>query len=223
MLCLLATVVACGAFAADKPAGDYAGFSHRHQVGLRLGVWSNMGSKPLKADTLDGSYYETDVKEGSFYFEGYFGYRLVPALMVELAAGIVNRGDVSINDNGQSIFGNLIVYPIQLRAKLYPLAGISNRFQPYVMGGGGIYHGRNSIQFTSSVDPFVTFVGESQTDLNFVLGGGVDCSVAHNIALDANVAYMPIHFSKDLISVRNYDALTVTVGIKYVLPFTTRR
>jgi opacity protein-like surface antigen len=220
---LLICLTVSGSWAASQPANPRSDFNRRHQLGARLGVWGNLGGTALKADTSGSSFYETDIKSASFYFEGYFGYRLSPALMLELAGGIVNRGDVTITDNGESFIGNLVVYPIQLRLKLYPLAFASTRLQPYVMGGGGIYHGRNNIQFTNSANPFVTYVGESQTDLNFVLGGGVDLPIASSIALDGSVAYMPIHFSKDLIFIRNYEAVTVTVGAKYVLPITKKK
>lgn len=198
-------------------------FSQRHQVGARIGVWGNLGTAGPKADTIGSSYYETDIKDACFYFEGYFGYRLARPLMLELVGGIVNRGDISINDNGESFIGNLVLYPIQLRLKVYPLALTKAKFQPFVMAGGGLYHGRNNIQFANTGNPFVTYVGESQTDFNFVAGGGLDWPVADKLALDLNVAYMPIHFSKDLIFTRDYQAVTVTVGAKYVLPLTRKK
>lgn len=218
-LCL----AAAGSPAADQQAASGTDFNRRHQVGARLGVWGNLGGSGPQADTIGSSYYDTDIKEASFYLEGYFGYRLSRPLVMELVGGIVNRGDVSIDDNGESFIGNLVLYPIQLRLKLYPLSGTASALQPYIMGGGGLYHGRNNIQFSNSYNPFIRYIGESQTDLNYVLGGGVDWPVAGSLALDINAAYFPIHFSKDLIFIRDYKAITVTVGAKYVLPLTRKK
>ncbi len=222
--CAVLFFVVIGALASAVPAQEppenpVDRFVLQNQVGVRLGAWSNLGSSPV-ADTTDGiSTYSTDLKSSSFYLEAYFGYRLNPLLMMELAFGIVNRGDVTIDDgNGQLFYGNLLVYPIQLRAKLYPLASLHPKFQPYVMAGGGLYYGRNSIQFTTSSAFITNDVGASRTKFSYMLGGGVDWPLTKKVGLDLNLNYMPINFSKDLIFIRDYSSLTVTVGIKYLMP-----
>ncbi len=218
-LCLgLALALVTAANAAD-PEMDYREqFNHQSQGGIRIGVWGNLGDKPSAFGTNDTSTYTTNIKNASFYFEAYFGYRLAPAFMLEFAFGIVNRGDITVVDNGDQFIGSLLVYPIQVRGKVYPLGAKALGVQPYLMAGGGLYYGRNSIQFASTSYYFNSFTGESQTDFNFMLGGGADWPLSHTVALDGNVSYMPINFSKGLISVKNYNAFTVTVGIKYLLP-----
>jgi opacity protein-like surface antigen len=216
---VLSVIIAAGAvsvIAADQPRNQ---FNLQNQAGIRLGVWSNLGGSPV-ADTSSGiSTYTTDLKSSAFYFEAYFGYRLNPQLMLELAFGVVNRGDVTVNDgSGNQFFGNLLVYPIQLRAKVYPLASLRPKFQPYLTAGGGIYYGRNSIQFSTSNSFFSDYVGDSRTKFSYMLGGGIDYPLSNIVGLDLNASYMPINFSKDLIFVRDYSALTVTVGIKYLMP-----
>lgn len=205
--------------AADIPTDPRERFNLQHQAGIRLGVWNNLGGTPLASDTSGGNLYQTDLKSANFYFEAYFGYRLNPHLMFELSFGIVNRGDVTIYDaTGNQFIGNLLVYPLQLRAKLYPLASLSPKFEPYLMAGGGLYYGRNSIQFTTSSSFFSNYIGDSRTDFNYMLAAGFDWPLSQIVGLDANVAYMPINFSNNLIFIRNYDAVTVTVGIKYLVP-----
>jgi opacity protein-like surface antigen len=218
VLALFATAVAT-ATAADQTMDPIERFNLQNQAGIRLGVWNNLGSTPV-TDTGNGTQtYQTDLKSSNFYFEAYFGYRLNSNLMLELAFGIVNRGDVTVDDGqGNQYFGNLLLYPIQLRAKVYPLASMRPKFQPYLMAGGGVYYGHNSIQFTTSSSFFTTDLGDSRTKLSYMVGGGVDWPLSSIVGLDLNVSYMPINFSKDLIFVRDYSALTVTFGIKYLIP-----
>lgn len=196
-------------------------FNVSHQAGVRLGVWGNMGDKPLaySADSVNQSYFKSNIKEANFYAEGYFGFRLSRPLMLELAAGIVNRGDVNAQEAGYVYYGNLLIYPIQLRLKLYPLGGMTMKYQPYLMAGGGLYYGRNSI--TLSSDYYAQYREQSRTNFNFVLGAGVDYPILTQVGLDLNFSYMPINFSSGLLEAKSYNAVTVTVGVKYL--YTSRK
>ncbi|TET94741.1 MAG: hypothetical protein E3J26_04050, partial [Candidatus Zixiibacteriota bacterium] len=118
-------------------ADDYQLFNEKHQAGIRLGVWANNGESP----TDSVGVFETNFKEACFYFEGYFAYRLVPAAMLELSFGIVNRGSVTFREAGATNVGNVLVYPILLQLKLYPLASLKAKLQPYLLAGGGLYYG----------------------------------------------------------------------------------
>lgn len=194
-------------------ADDYPLFNEKHQAGIRLGVWANNGESP----TDSVGVFETNFKEACFYFEGYFAYRLVPAAMLELSFGIVNRGSVTFMEAGATNVGNVLVHPILLQLKLYPLASLKAKLQPYFLAGGGLYYGRRSVQFTTSSDVYYYGLAEqSGTDFNYVLGGGIDWPIATTIGLEAAVKYMPIEFSKELQTVRNYDAVAFTVGVKYL-------
>ncbi|MFQ5499562.1 MAG: hypothetical protein ACE5FH_07810 [Candidatus Zixiibacteriota bacterium] len=193
-------------------------FRKSHQAGVRLGAWSNLGDLPPR-ETLEGSTTVTSkVKNGSFLFEAYFAYRLFPAAMIELSAGVANRGTVSITDSLQSDVGNLMIYPILLQAKLYPLAGSNIELQPYLLGGGGLYYGRRTVQFVSNQSFFVGsgLDQESGTDFNFVVGGGIDWPIHNSIALDLSLKYMPVSFSNQLVSVTDYEAVAFGIGIKYL-------
>lgn len=214
---ILAALPDCGR-AADPQLSLPERFRLQHQGGIRLGGWANLGQTPPATDSSGLSFYETDIKGGAFYLEAYFGYRLSGVFLSEISGGVVNRGDVTIRELGDSYVGNLTIYPVHLRFKMYPLNRSASRFQPYLMAGGGLYHARNDIQFVSS-DGFFSIVDEdSQTDVNFVLGVGMDWPIARTIGLDFQAAYMPIDFSRDLIGIREYDALTITAGIKYLFP-----
>lgn len=195
-------------------------FNQSHQSGARLGAWVDKSSGDPQSPTgTQTSFYKRDFSSGSFYLEGYFAYRVNPQLMVEISGGVVSRGDVNFRDTllNVSEFGTLQIYPILLKLKLYPLASLTGRFQPYVSVGGGLYYGRQSIQLTNN--PFFTSFRqpESATDFNYVIGGGFDIPVASVVALDFSAQYMPVQFDDGLVDLRDYRALTVTIGAKYLM------
>jgi len=191
----------------------------KYTVGIRLGGWSNQGDLPLSRvynpeDSND--FVITDVKSGSFYLEGFFGILLKRNLELEFSLGITNRGDVTITENGLSDFGQLLIYPILIQAKLYPLAGNSSKFQPFIGGGGGLYYGRRNIQITQNYYfTLAQIEGETETDFNIVALGGFDYKLSETLALDFTTKYMPIKFSDLLVGEDDYSAITFTVGIKY--------
>jgi len=188
-------------------------FNNMHQAGIRLGVWANNGESPTDSVGIS----ETNFKGASFFFEGYFAYRLAPTVMLELSFGIVNRGSVTFMEAGATNVGNVLVHPILLQLKLYPLASLKAKLQPYLLAGGGLYYGRRSVQFTTSSDVYYYGLAEqSGTDFNYVLGGGIDWPIGTAIGLEAAIKYMPIDFSKGLQTIRNYDAIAFVVGIKYL-------
>ncbi|PWB69116.1 hypothetical protein C3F09_10540 [candidate division GN15 bacterium] len=191
-------------------------FRRGHQAGFRLGVWSNSGDLPISLDTSGVVQYQASVGNTSFYAEAYLGIRLMPQAMLEFTGGMVNRGAVTVQSGGYVYYGNISLYPLTVRLKLYPLGGLGMSFQPYVMGGGGVYFGKNNIQFSN--DYFAAYAERSVTDFNVVFGGGIDWPIASKIALDVQAAYLPMTFSKGLFGARDYSGVAITVGIKYVLP-----
>jgi opacity protein-like surface antigen len=193
-------------------------FNQMHQAGIRLGGWSNSGDKPPTSETQGDLSLSTDFKGGAFYFEGFVALRLSPLFMGELSLGIFNRGDVNLRDNvyEDQFYGNLLIYPMLLRAKFYPLGATSAKLQPYLSAGGGFYYGHHNIQFYQSNVVFSGFNTQSATSFEYTLGGGADLPIASHIALEANASWMPLRFGRDLITIRNYDGLAITVGIKYL-------
>lgn len=193
----------------------------KYQVGARIGSWINLGDTAYTNVLFidDGNVVgemETSINNVNFYFEGYFAYNIFAGGYAEFSVGVVNRGSVTVGDFFSTDIGNLILYPFLLQLKYYPFSALGSRIQPYVAAGGGLYYGRQSIQFTTSLFDEAFYRGESQTDLNFVLSGGVDYGLNEHLALDLNIKYMPVSFSDSLILMSDYDALAITVGIKYL-------
>jgi opacity protein-like surface antigen len=197
-------------------------FAHSHQLGARIGGWANRGVLPPDSFSFNGNgYYLTDIGGGDFYLEGFFGYRFNRALMLEFSLGIVSRGDVYLvePDDGGSSIGTVQLYPILAKLKFYPFAPTNWKLCPYVLAGGGFYYGRHDMQITTGLEAYYRseFGEDSETDFNYVLGGGVDWPLASVIALNLNAQYMPIGFSSNLVGSNDYSALTITVGVTYLM------
>jgi len=195
-------------------------FSKSHQVGMRFGAWTNLGDLPpaLLINQSNTATLETNIGKSNIYFEGFFGYRFNQHMMLELSLGISNRGSVTLTEFGTTNVGNVIIYPILLQLKLYPLSSTGSRLQPYFFGGGGVYYGRRSTQISSS--GFLTNLDqESETDFQYSLGGGIDLPLGRSFGLDLHVKYMPIYFSNSFVAINEYDGVSITVGVKYLYSF----
>lgn len=219
ILCLLiAGLVVSSVSAEESLASKYL---ESHQLGARLGGWANRGAMPGDSVGIDlVRYYLTDFGSGSFYLEGFYGWRINASLMAEISLGLVSRGDVTLveADGGASI-GAAHVYPMLVKLKFYPLGAKSSTIFPYLMAGGGIYYGRHSIQIATGDDAYwrQNLGDDSQTAFSYVLGCGFDWPLASVVALDFQAQYMPIDFSGELIGIKDYKALTITVGVKYLM------
>ncbi len=200
---------------AESPlAGDSLLFHHQHQTGARLGMWANSGESPVAGDP--NGTFETNFHDASFYIEGFLALRLSRPLMLELSAGVVNRGSVTFIQDGATNHGNVQVNPILVQMKFYPLFTTSSRLQPYLLAGGGLYYGRRSVQFTTSSNIYYDIREQTGTDINYTLGAGCDWPLGSTVGLEAAVKYMPIQFSKGLQTITNYEAVAFTVGVKYL-------
>ena len=200
--------------------GLVAKFSKSHQLGVRLGAWSNLGELPpgLLTDPNNSATLETNLSDNNFYFEGFFGYRLNEQLMLELSAGISNRGSVTLSQNNSTNVGNVVIYPMLLQMKFYLLSMTDIRVQPYVFGGGGLYYGRRSTQVSSSGYVYLDD-RESEADIHYSFGGGMDWPLSRSLSADLNIKYMPIMFNKTFVAINDYKGIGITLGIKYLYSF----
>ena len=217
----LVALLGLPAEAVDKKPDRIDAYLRSHQVGFRIGAWANQGDTPADSVGTASSflYYLTDFTGGNAYLEGFFAYRINPHLAAEFSAGIVSRGDVTLQDDllQQTSFGSMVLYPILLKARFYPLGAAHTRFHPYMFAGGGMYYGKHDVQI---IDNYVGLTADldesSETVFSYVLGAGVDWPLAEVIALDLQAQYMPIDFSKDLVGVKDYSSFTITIGVKYL-------
>ena len=77
----------------------------------------------------------------------------------------------------------------------------SSRFQPYAGIGGALYYGKRSIQLTQNYY-YYNFQGESKTDFNYVVSGGVEWYLSQHTGLDIKLTYLPISFSEEFITIK---------------------
>jgi outer membrane protein W len=216
----IAILIAATTAARAQQADSSHHFFYKHQAGVRLGVWANQGGSPpdsgavMSGGDRTGTFI-TNINDAAAYFEGFFGYRLNRYWMLQISVGTVNRGSVTITDSVRSDVGNLTIYPVIGQIKLYPFPGSRLKFHPYVAAGGGMYIGRRGVQFTNA---WYNTNWEEETELafNFVAGAGADWPLTQKLGLETQVSYMPISFSDKLLTIKDYDAIAVTIGIKYL-------
>ncbi len=201
--------------AAPRPEIERVSFQRKHQTGVRIGAWANTGDLPAARD--DVGTFEADFSDASIYFEVFVGVRLLPQLMAELSMGTTNRGEVSFIEAGGTNVGNVLIHPVLVSLRVYPLASMGLAWHPYLSVGGGVYFGRRTVQFTTSSEVAAFGLNEETgTDFNIALGGGVDWPVGETVGLEAAARYLPIEFDNGLQTIRTYDALAFTIGVKYL-------
>ena len=195
--------------------------SKKHQVGVRLGTWSNNGGTHPETAVDSSSIPPTDslimsIQDVNFFLEGYYAYNLLSNFYTEISLGMVNRGNIQFLHGNLQDFSNILIYPVLLQVKYYPFLSSSNKFQPFVGAGGGLYFGKQDIQFTNDIyAQYYQIQGESETDFNYTLTGGFDWKFNNTFSLDFQTKYMPITFSDYFIGVKDYSATTITIGFKY--------
>lgn len=194
----------------------------KHQVGLRLGTWINNGTTPppsIVFTPIDTSIASTDslvtsIKDVNFYVEGFYAYNVHSSWYTEISFGMVNRGEIQYYSTDIYDFSNILLYPILLQLKFYPLQSINSKFQPFIGAGGGIYFGKQNIQFSN--DYYAQYRNsDSETDFNYTLSGGFDWEIRDNFSLELQTKYMPVHFSDYFIGEKDYSATAITIGFKY--------
>ncbi len=189
----------------------------KHQLGLRLGTWSNSGAShatliPItETDTL-----RTSINDVNFYLEGFYAYNIYASMFTEISFGIVNRGDIQSSLDGIFELSNVMLNPLLIQLKFFPLLSSNSKFQPFIGAGGGFYFGKQDIQFSN--DYYVQYRNsDSETDLNYTFSGGFDWAIRDNFAIELQGKYMPITFSDYFIGEKDYSATTITIGFKFKL------
>lgn len=219
VMVLLAATLPISALAqdnGDKPPVTKMDW-HRisHQVGGRLGIWSHIGEDSPTEDETGN--FRADFSDQTFYLEGFVGLRISPLLFGEFSLGVVDRGDVTIQEGIDQRIGSLLITSFLLHARLYPIPNGIGNFVPWVSVGGGLYYGRRNVTFTTLGSPYWDNLDqESRTALAYSVGAGTDLVLASTIALETQVRWMPVEFSENLALTEDYRGLAFTIGIKYL-------
>lgn len=207
---ILAVCILCLISGSAIQAGeaDPFGFFSKKYIGGRLGVWVNTGD--------DLTVNNENTSNSSFYGEFFFSRNIWPALAAEFIIGLYGRGDIEIQDAGNTYQGQLNIYPILATAKLYPLAGFSGMsLRPYLQAGGGLVIGNRPV-FRYIYSGYYDAEQETEVAFAYTLGGGIDFPVADQIALTANVRYTPADFGGEFDGVKDFSGYQITFGAGYI-------
>lgn len=182
-------------------------------AGIRLGGWSDQGDDPSN-DSVS-----FDLSNTGFVTELFIDYRLTPAILGEISFGILSRGDVTIEQGNGRFVGPIVLYPVMLQFKFSPLSGKSEKFHPYLIGGGGVVFGKQNIDISFGNISYGEYLDAQKTvtDFSTTYGGGIDLALSDQIGLNFNVKYFPIRFGDELAGIKDYTGISFTIGAAYFL------
>jgi outer membrane protein W len=212
-MALTAMILSATAFGLEKEPSDQLLAAEYSMVGIRLGAWiSNQGPETSQDLTV-----ETNMPDAGFYTELFLDYRLASVLFLEGSLGIASRGDAVIEDVTGRYIGTINLYQALFQVKFSPLSGKSKKFLPFVVVGGGVAWGRQSIDYIVSYSYYYNPEITNRTEADFlpVIGGGIDFPVAEQIGLNIAVKYHPIKFNDALAGVKNFSGTAVSLGVAY--------
>ncbi len=180
-------------------------------VGGRIGIWINTGDK---GDAVGRLGVEQQVSDANIFGELFYSHAFSNFFRADLGLGVSNRSEIVATQN--TLTGAINIYPIQAALRFYPLGGLSiGKMHPYILGGAGLYIGSQ----TGSSFRSLGFSNTTATDLNYVVGGGVDIPIAETIALTAAGKYYQIDFGSDgFLGLQNYSGYSITIGAAYLFP-----
>ncbi len=186
-------------------------FGEKDMVGGRVGVWVNTGDEGT-AVGLSG--IEQKVASANVFGELMYSHALSNFFRADIGLGVSNRSEIAAS--GNTFTGAINIYPVQVALRVYPLGGTGlGRLYPYFLGGIGLYIGSQ----TGSSFRSLGFTSTTATDLNYVVGGGIDIPVAETIALTTSAKYYQIDFgSGGFLGLQNYSGYSIAVGAAYIFP-----
>ena len=121
-------------------------------------------------------------------YGGNFSLGITKNISIELS-GLIFQSDVEGNPEALSK-GKLSIIPIQLSIQArFPIAG---QFVPYLLGGGGYYLNRFTLdkEISDSWDALGFDIEEKvENAIGYHFGAGIDLFFAKNIALNADIRY----------------------------------
>jgi len=211
----LILMLAGPAAAIDKKSADRFESGDYSMVGIRLGAWIDNGGGQVAEDIS----VDADMPDAGFYTELFFDYRLTQIFLLETSLGIASRGDAVIRYQDDRYIGTINLYQLLVQIKISPLSGRSRSYHPYILGGGGLVWGRQSIDIIESVDPFYNpdIASKTETDFLGVIGAGIDFPIAEQVGLNVAVKYHPVTFGDALAGVKDYSGTAISVGVAYFL------
>ncbi len=180
--------------------------------GVVLGPWftgnlSNEIAEPNRRLVASGT---------AFHIEFFYQPHLTGLLNLELGVGAINRGDLRVQQDQISQFGDATIYPLNLGLAFRPLARTTSlRLQPCVQGGGSLVIGTERLQYAVQ-DIGVGLTSESRTALGYYFGGGLAWTLGPSFCLTSTVKYHHAKFNDELFGVKDYSGVLVLFGAAYM-------
>ncbi len=183
-----------------------------HMAGIRLGAWLDQGGSVVTDEIT------ADFTDAGFYTELFYNHRFTPVLLGEFALGIAARGDAVVERDLDQYIGTINLYTIMAQVKISPLAAAIVSPHPFIIGGGGVVVGSQTIEVVRTGDGFLDpYQRESETDFVLVLGGGVDFPIAEQVGLNVTGKYHWADFSSNLAGIKDYSGMAISVGVAYLI------
>ena len=180
--------------------------------GVVLGPWF----------TGDLAYQETGPNQHlvapgtAFHIEFFYQPHLTGLLNLEVSVGAINRGDLRVQEDQISQFGDATIYPLNLGLALRPLArNTSLRLQPCLQGGGSLVIGTERLQYVVQ-DIGVGLDSQSRTAIGYYFGGGLAWTLGPSFCLTSTVKYHQVKFNDELFGVKDYSGVLVLFGAAYM-------
>jgi opacity protein-like surface antigen len=198
--------------AIEKRLSEPNDFSTTSMLGLRLGAWMTDIN-----ESLQDAGFGNDFSDAGVFAEFWYDLRLTRALMFEFSAGASSLGETTVRTTSGRAIVDLSVFPIMAQIKISPVTVAHARVFPYLTGGAGLIVGRNSLRGVTDFDVLYEFNEQSEADLNWTAGGGIDIVVADQIALNISAKYFQVDFGDGLLGINDYSAFTVAAGASYLI------
>lgn len=182
-------------------------------VGGQLGPWftDDLGND------INGQNFRLVASGTAFHLEFFYQPNLIGILNLDFSIGAINRGDMRINGDGFSAFGNATLYPLSAGFVLFPMAKkTGQQFQPLIKAGGSLLIGTEVIEVTDDDFYGIGIDTESRTAFGYYFGGGANLVLSPSIALTGTVKYQHAKFDEELFETRDYSGTIFLFGIAYM-------
>lgn len=173
-------------------------------TGLTTGVYAQLSWVENKSGIGPrfGYYKAPDAEEGTMFIGAQARFR-GKILGAELAAEYRGKQTYSITG------GDVNVSQLPLTASLMAYLPIAPNFQPYGLAGLGAYY--SFYDFESGLGSG----SESEVDLGYHLGFGLDLPLSKNAALNVDYRYLFLDGSDDNIGDKEYSGNVLTGGLTF--------
>ena len=198
--CLIMLLLAAGSepVVGQRPESglDEAARLARRGAGLRLGAWAARMSVP-------------DARR-SVSVEGYFQRGLDERLALENSVGVWSVKTIATQVTGDVETRSYVV-PALTSLKFYPLTDVTDRLEPFVIGGAGFALGVEDEDELAVGGGGISLL----TGFGFRGGAGVEVMIGRSVGISAAAKYQWIRFGEPLGTEQTFHGFGFEGGLTY--------